>query len=218
MIGEALHHALLAGDMNGAVQLVENCRHDLLDREEWSTLERYLNRLPEEVVRVRPALILARAWVLDLRYQTAKIPPLLRDAEAFLSTEEDVWVESTRGLLGEIDALWSTVLVWGGQGEQALERALRAEESIPNTHAYARSAAIVFLALAYQMTGQTRTAIRRLNDFLVEARTQPETFIALVLHAQIYVHMLEGNFRQAERVLHQLRQIASKPRLMFSMA
>jgi ATP/maltotriose-dependent transcriptional regulator MalT len=96
--------------MNGAVQLVENCRHDLLDREEWSTLERYLNRLPEEVVRVRPALILARAWVLDLRYQTAKIPPLLRDAAAFLSTEEDVWVESTRGLLGEIDALcvgWS---------------------------------------------------------------------------------------------------------------
>jgi LuxR family maltose regulon positive regulatory protein len=218
LIGEALHHALAAGDLEGAARMVEGCRHDLLDREEWATLERYLNRLPEELVKVRPALILARAWVLDLRYQTARIPPLLRDAEACLSTEEDVWVEPTRGLKGEIDALWSTVLVWDGQGEQALERALRAEERIPITHAYARSAAIVFLTLAYQMTGQARTALLRMDDFLVEASTQPDTFVALLLHAQSYLHLLEGNFHQAAQVLYQLQQLASKPRLTFSMA
>ncbi|MGB3715525.1 MAG: LuxR C-terminal-related transcriptional regulator [Candidatus Promineifilaceae bacterium] len=218
LIGEALHHSLIARDMKGAVQLVEECRHDLLNREDWATLERYLNRLPDEAVRGRPALILARAWVLDLRYQTAGIPPLLQEAEACLSADADVWAESARDLQGEIDALWSIVLVWGGHGEQALERALHAEHRIPQAHAYARSAAIVFLALAYQMTGQARTAILRLDEFLVEASKQSDTFIALVLHAQTYIHMLERNFHQAERVLNQLQQIASKSRLLFSLA
>ena len=67
LIEEALGYALTGEDVEGAARIVEDCRHDLLNREDWISLDRYLNQLPEEVVWERPALILARAWVLDFR-------------------------------------------------------------------------------------------------------------------------------------------------------
>jgi LuxR family maltose regulon positive regulatory protein len=217
LIGEALHHALIAGDMKGAVQLVENCRHDLLNRQDWATLERYLNRLLEEGLRDRPALVLAKAWVLVFRFQLARIPPLLQEAEAFLSADSDIWAESARGLQGEIDTLWSILLVWGGQSKQALERAMRAEERIPHAYTFARSTTVVFLALALQMNGQARSALRKLDKFLIEAGPQPDTSIAQVLHGYIYVNLLEGNFRRAAQFIDQLRIVANKARLTFSL-
>ena len=217
LIEEALDHALIGGDLERAARIVEDCRHDLLNREDWITLDRYLNQLPEEVAWERPALILARAWVLDFRYQTTRIPPLLREAEACLNDDPDVWAESTWGLQGEIDALWSILLAWGGQGRQALERALSALERLPSTYAFARSFAMLILALAYQMSGQTEKALRTLNDFLAEAGALPDTIISRILIGQAYVHVRSGNLHQAAQVLHQLQQVADKARLTVSM-
>jgi LuxR family maltose regulon positive regulatory protein len=218
LIEEALRHALTAGDLEGAAQLVENSRHDLLNREDWPTLERCLNQLPEAVVRERPALLLARAWVLDLHYQISGIPRLLQEAEACLSTDSGAWSESEmRSVRGEIDALWSLVLYLGDEGQRALESAQRALERIPVAYAFARSFAVLILALAHQMTGRARTAVGTLSEFLAEAGTQPDTIVARVLIGQIYVHMLEGNCHQAAQALDQLQLVTSKARLTVSM-
>ncbi len=218
LIEEALRHALAAGDVEGAAQLVEDSRHDLLNREDWPTLERCLNRLPEAVVRGRPALLLARAWVLDLHYQIAGIPRLLQEAEACLSTDTGAWSESEiRDVRGEIDALWSLVLYLGDEGQRALESAQRALERIPVAYAFARSFAVLILALAHQMTGQARTGVGTLGEFLAEVGTQPDIIIARVLIGQIYVHMLEGNCHQAAQALDQLQLVTSKARLTVSM-
>jgi LuxR family maltose regulon positive regulatory protein len=196
--------------------LVEEHRHDALNREDLVSLERWLNLLPKETIQGRPALLLARAWVLDLRYQIAGIPPLLQEVEACLSADPDLWVESALGLQGEIDALWSVVLAWGGQGKRALERALRAVECIPPAYAFARSFAMLILALAYQMAGQTETALRALSNFLGQAGTLPDTVITRLLIGQAYVHMRAGNLYQAAQVLHQLQRVADKARLTIS--
>jgi LuxR family maltose regulon positive regulatory protein len=217
LIEEALHHALVAGDMERAAQLVEDSRHDLLNQEDWATLQRCLNRLPEQVIRRRPALLVARAWALELQYQIAGIPPLLQEAEARLKADAAGSEPEPRDLRGEIDALWSLVLYLGNEGQRALDSALRAVERIPVTNAFARSFAVLILALAYQMTGQVKTALRTLNEFLAEIGTQPDTIIARMLIGQIYVNMLAGNLHQAEQVLHQLEQVASKTRLAISL-
>ena len=110
MIEEALNHALAAEDTDGAVQLIETSRHELLNSEDWSTLERWLNKLPDEVVRERPALLLARAWTFELSFQAARIPPILQEVETLLSTEDAVWTDAQlQDALGEINALKSFV-------------------------------------------------------------------------------------------------------------
>jgi LuxR family maltose regulon positive regulatory protein len=212
----ALIHVLAAGDVEGAARLVEQNRHDTMNREDFNTLERWLNLLPEETIQRRSALLVTRAWVLDMRNEIGGIPPLLQAAETHLSAGADVGAEYTRSLQGEIDALWSVILAWNGQGNQALKRALNALENLPSAYAFARSFAMLILALAYQMTGQTKTALRTLNDYLAEVGL-PKTVIVRLLIGQTYIHIRAGNLRQASWILQQLKQIADQAGLTVSM-
>jgi LuxR family maltose regulon positive regulatory protein len=187
-----------------------------MNREDFNTLERWLNLLPEETIQRRSALLVTRAWVLDIRNEIDGIPPLLQAAETHLSAGVDVGAEYTRSLQGEIDALWSVILAWNGQGNQALKRALNALKNLPSAYAFARSFAILILALAYQMTGQTKTALRTLNDFLADVGL-PKTVIVRLMIGQTYIHIRAGNLRQASWILQQLKQIADQAGLTVSM-
>lgn len=62
LTGDAVHHALAAGDAAWAVRLIEQTMEDLIWwRGESATLARWLAALPEEMARARPRLSLARA-------------------------------------------------------------------------------------------------------------------------------------------------------------
>ncbi|MCK4898237.1 MAG: hypothetical protein KAS38_05645, partial [Anaerolineales bacterium] len=215
MIEEALNHAMAAEDMDGAAQLIETSRNKLLNAEDWFTLERWLNRLPDELVRERPALLLARAWTLELRYQITMIPPILQQVETLLSAEDADWTGSQeQDARGEIDALKSLIYYSNDEGARALESALAALERIPVAHTFARSIAIIIMALAYHSTGQPKMALRKLKTFLAE--THSETIIARVLIGQIYIHMLQGDSYQAEHILNQLQSVTDNARLPVS--
>jgi LuxR family maltose regulon positive regulatory protein len=215
MIEEALNHALAAEDLDGAVQLIETSRHELLNTEEWSTLERWLNKLSDKVVRESPALLLARAWTFELSFQAARIPPILQEVETRLSAEDAVWTDTQlQDVRGEINALKSFVYLIKDESELALKSALAALEQIPVAHTFVRSIAIIILAMAYQNTGQASMAFRELYAFLAKARS--ETIIARVLISQIYIYILQGNLYQAEHFLNQLQQVTDKTRLMIS--
>lgn len=207
-IGEALRHTLAAGAVTEAARLVEQNRHDALNREEWATLERWLELLPEETIQGNPALLLAEAWILDIRGQLGGIPHLLQEAEALLSTDDAAYAESElQGLRGEIDALWCIVLQWSDKCQQALEHGLRAVDNIPNAFSFARSMAVTFLALAYQSTGQAKTALALLGKHLASANGQHVTLIARMLYGQTYVHLLEGNLNQAAQTIDQVQHM-----------
>jgi hypothetical protein len=60
---EALYHALAAGDILAAEQLLVQHRHDLMNREQWHQLECWLRLFPAESVEMRPDLLLLRAWL-----------------------------------------------------------------------------------------------------------------------------------------------------------
>jgi LuxR family maltose regulon positive regulatory protein len=213
-IEEALGHALAAGAVTEAARLVEENRHDALNREDWATLERWLNLLPEETIQGRPALLLARAWILDIRGQLGGIPHLLGEAEGRLSADDAACAGSELRILGgEIDALWSIILQWSDECQQSLERALRALDCIPVAHSFARSMAVLFLALAYQSTGQAKTALSTLGEFLTAPDAQHDTLIARMLYGQVFVHLLEGNLYQAAQTIDQLQNMLSNAEL-----
>jgi LuxR family maltose regulon positive regulatory protein len=215
MIQEALNHALAAGNLDGAAKLIEDSRHKLLNDEDWFTLERWLNRLPDELVQKRAALLLARAWTLELRYQMSLIPPILQKVETLISAEDEDWTESqVQDARGEIDALKSLVYYTNDEGARALESALAALERIPVAHTFTRSIAIIVMALALHSTGQSTQAIRKLNASLAE--TNSKTIVARVLIGQIYIHMMQADFYQAEYILNQLQSVMDDASLAVS--
>jgi LuxR family maltose regulon positive regulatory protein len=67
LIDEAIHHALAAGDLDQAAHLMISGMREMVNREDWPTLERWLHLLPEEMIRRQPELLMIRVWVLELQ-------------------------------------------------------------------------------------------------------------------------------------------------------
>ena len=65
-IESALRHALAGSDTPGAVQLVAQRRHQLLNREERPLLERWLRVFPTATLAQYPDLLLSAAWIAEL--------------------------------------------------------------------------------------------------------------------------------------------------------
>lgn len=62
MVSEALPHALAGADFEKAAHLIENVAGTLLRRGSSSSLIHWLDAMPEEEIRSRPRLCLARGW------------------------------------------------------------------------------------------------------------------------------------------------------------
>ena len=215
MIEEALNHAIASEDMDTAVQLIEVFRHDLLNAEDWYTLERWLNRLTDVSVQTQPELLLARAWTMQLRYQIDMIPPILLEVEILLSADNKNWTDAQLLVIrGEIDALKSFLYYTNDECAQALASSLSALECIPLDHTFVRSIAIIIMALAYHGTGQSKLGLKKLNTFLAE--THSELIVARVLIGQTYIHMMRGDLHKAEHVLNQLQSLTDEASLPIS--
>jgi LuxR family maltose regulon positive regulatory protein len=80
--GEAIGHALAAGDLDSAAQLIEGQALLLLTRGELTTLLRWLAALPEASIQARPWLSIYYAWALVLSGQTGEAERRLEDVEA----------------------------------------------------------------------------------------------------------------------------------------
>ena len=60
-VDEAIKHALAAGEVDSAAQLVEQNHQAILNADRWYVLEKWLARLPEEVRFGRAEILLAMA-------------------------------------------------------------------------------------------------------------------------------------------------------------
>jgi len=205
LMDEALQHALEAGKDLAAAQLLEENARTLLDEDRWHVLEKWMARLPNSVIRQRPRLLIAKAWVKFHQFELRSIPPLLKLAEANL--EDDVTAQPLRG---EIDFFWGHHWYWQGQRTRSLDSLNRALERIPKGHHLARGETEVFWSLANQMSDQTEEAVRRLNRWLYDEQTPHPGRQTKLLGTLIFLHLLSGELNDAAPLTRQLHELASK--------
>src|SRR5262249_40961334 len=86
-VDEALRHARAAGDEEMAVRLVETHLRRVINQEQWHVLKRWLSLLPETAQEERPALLLARVWLLHSQLRLAETALLSQRSEARLADE-----------------------------------------------------------------------------------------------------------------------------------
>ncbi len=156
---EALEHMLAGGDSVSAIQLVAQHRHELLNTEQRSRLESWLQLFPAGTIARSPDLLLARAWILLLgRSDFAFVVEAANEAEALLGQMEGQ-PGRERQLRGEIATLRSVVMGFAGTDPAAVCRlTTMALEAMPREWYLARSEAWLHLALAQQMVGDLDTA------------------------------------------------------------
>ncbi len=103
---EAMGHALAAGDEDRAAALVEQSLELAIEGETWDTLEQGLSRLPETLAAARPGLLLARAWVMEWRFQHVTAAALVEQAERLLEGEPGAeWAPDEVRWRGQVAAL-----------------------------------------------------------------------------------------------------------------
>jgi LuxR family maltose regulon positive regulatory protein len=85
---EAIRHALAAGNPGWAADLVERAVPALRRTRQEATLRRWLEALPDDVIRVRPVLSVGYAGSLMVRGEVRGVEARLRDAERWLATTD----------------------------------------------------------------------------------------------------------------------------------
>jgi LuxR family maltose regulon positive regulatory protein len=107
-IDEALQQWLAAGEVDQAALVVEENRIELFNRQNRYRLESWLSKLPVEVVQNRPALLLIRAWTMQLRSKFDSMGQILQRVEKSLESKKLVLSDANkRALHGEIDSMRS---------------------------------------------------------------------------------------------------------------
>ncbi len=205
LLDEALHHALEAGDDLAAAQLLEENARTLLDEDRWHVLERWMARLPDSVIRQRPRLLIAKAWLGFHQFAVQSIPPLLELAGTVLEDGA-----AAQPLWGEVDFFWGHHWYWQGQRTRSLDSLNRALERIPKDHHLARGEAEVFWSLASQMSDRKEEAVGRLNRWLYDEQTPHPGRQTKLLGTQIFLDILSGKFNDAVPLNRQLHELATK--------
>ena len=205
LVDEALQHALEAGGDLAAAQLLEENVRTLLDKDRWHILEKWLSRLPDNVIRQRPRLLIAKAWVSFHQFEMKAIPPILELVGTIL--EDDV---TAQPLWGEVDFFWGYLWFWQGQNNRSLEALNRALEKIPKSHHLARGEAEVFWSLASQMCGQKEEVVRQLNRWLFDEQAPHPGRQTKLLGTLIFLDLLSAEFNDAAPMNRHLHELAIK--------
>jgi LuxR family maltose regulon positive regulatory protein len=160
---EALQHALAAGDTAAAVQIVARQRRELMNREEWLRLERWVQLFPREVIDREPELLLSEACYLRFRQQLTYLPPLLDRVETLLS-QLPLSAAVIDRMQGEVETWRSMVHYFSGNSTHSITAARRALGVLPASWWLLRAQARLFLSGCYLMTGELGSAYANLYD------------------------------------------------------
>ena len=197
LIGEAIHHALAAGETGAAVQLVAQHRHTLIDKERWRLLERWLRRFPQSVIDESPDLLMSEVWVLALQGRWEEIGPILGQVQGQLSQE--ALASDVRGqIAGEVDLFYCSLVSWMVDGTQMLGLADGALQRLPLAWEYARGLAVMFKGAAYHVLGEKGRAYETLFGALEDGRHGP-SYWGRVLTGLCILHWADADLPALER-------------------
>jgi len=157
MLGEAIRHALAAGNDEHAAQLVDAIAETLWVRNDLMTLRAWLLALPTNILHGHPRLALMLAQLLVFNASFADVPPLLDAATAALlrpmlhSNEE-------AALRGGIAAVRAHTLRLADHYDEAMAMARQALELLPASERIGRALAAFGLAITQHMQGSLPAA------------------------------------------------------------
>ncbi len=203
LIVQAVNHLLAAKDFKRAARLIGESAAQMVTRGELTTLMRWTEMLPEEVIWLQPSIVMAKIWALTLSGAVREVEPLLQQAEA--QYEVSSQTPASRELAGFAAAIRAFFAMMAGDDPRALELAERAESLLPERSVHARWLLPYIIGAAYRSQGQYEKAV---EAFSRQARMGEEydnlivwgtgiTAVALVRRAQGRLHETSKICRQA---------------------
>lgn len=217
LLDEALHHALEAGDLELAARQMSAGLRDALNREDRLTLERWLRLLPETMIQQHPGLLMIRAWAqqfmwrLDLQAQTLQqVETLLDSGTGTALSTDDVQLLRAQLLLMKAQRAYL-----GNQPSLVIQLCRQALALLPPAWTFGRGAAILFLGLSMQTSGQAAEVERLLLDEYENTSHKADIYALFILESLCYVYWQSGQLEQTRQLAQLLAQGAVSSGNMF---
>lgn len=202
LIDEAIGHALAGGDLEQAVSLIEGIAGRMIRQGASASLARWLDALPEELVRSHPRLCLARGWmfvwgsVLNPEAAGEWVQHALRAAGQSPAPDAT--------LRGQIAALQAMGLSMEGGSAQSIELSLEALAYLPGDNPW-RSVLNFALGTDYYAGGALAAATGALQEALQLSESNGVHYVQLIAGSLLAdILAVKGHLGQASVLYHQV--------------
>ncbi len=202
---EAMKHALAAGDVERAAQVVARYAHAMVNEGRVHVLGRWLSQLPPELVQGRAALLRAEAWRLYLRMERGSLPATVDRLEDLTRADAE-----GHGFALDIAALRGWCALLANDATLALEFSENALALAPSAEdRVSRSLAEMVFGLAGQMQGQRERVSRALTRWLVDRSARDPIGEIRLAQTLAFASYIAADPPGAEALLERARKVAA---------
>jgi LuxR family maltose regulon positive regulatory protein len=202
LVDEAINHSLAGRDFEEAARLIEAVAGDMLRRGSSVSVKRWLDAMPEETIRPRPRLCLARAWAfhwgpslsLESAEEWAQFALQAASANGVLDP----------GLTGEVAALEAMIAATRSEVARSLELSQQALNDLPPDSPW-RSAIALCLGTAHIASGDMAAATRVLGEALRLSQADGVHYIQLAAASFLAdIQVFQGHLGRAMELYQQV--------------
>jgi LuxR family maltose regulon positive regulatory protein len=200
LMAEAIDHALAAGDLERAANLIDKSAEATLMRGETATFMRWVDALPDEMICARPPLCTLFAWMLLMNGRP------LAEVEAHLNEAE----KGGESVIGSVTALRGLMAAFRGDMRATVDLSRRAIEQLSEDRdRFAYSFATWILYAAQIATGQAAVDSRDLDDALRMVQRAGNVMVAIMaISNKAELQFRSGYLREAEATYRQVLDMA----------
>ena len=232
-LDQAFRHALASRGVEWAADLIERNALPMINMGEVTALARWISRLPDDITRQRPPLILAYAWALIVTHQ----PDLARDwldelQRLFNKHEKQTAAAPILDDLGSVESLekvnWAIIrgglalcesylAMASGDMEHGAELSQQAtsylvDEGPYYSSTYFRSIVALNDSISSILSGDTQKAIESLRSATRIARQANNQFVMIIAGCALSdMQALQGQLSKAWETLQRVQYWARGP-------
>jgi len=204
LLDEAIEHASLAVDIEKVTQIIEQYARKLINTGKWYVLNKWLLKIPDQVVQDRPQLLIAKGWVHMFMFDLEAIRSIVDRIDELMdeSSEE-------HALSGEVAYFRGLSSMQESQdGVKGLEYLELALKLISLKEVAFRAETELLFGIAGQMQGQSEKVSKQVLHWLNDSKKLAplrETRLLLVLKL---INFVELRPDEAKKYFNRCRSIA----------
>lgn len=212
---DAVHHAFAAEDFERAADLIELAWPDMDGSFQTATWLRWIARLPDEIIRVRPVLSTDYAWSLLQRGELEATEVYLRNAERLLNEAEREMVVADEAQFQTLPATIASARAYLAQALGDVPATVRygqqALDLLPENDYLRRGIAASLLGVAYYASGDLEMAHRTLAEGMADLQTAGNLLFAIRgTYILADIRLAQGRLQGAIRTYEQSLQLAAE--------
>lgn len=213
LLAEAIKHALMAQDYTRAATLIEGVAPTLISEGKLTTLQRWLDALPEEIVRASPRLCISRVWQEFITSQPSTFILWVETAEQALHRlEETLPPPTVAALQSELIALRAIYTISFADFSSAIVSCQQALQQLPTGNHYLRGLILMLLGLAYTRSVNVDAAARALSEANSSIQVAGHALLLpYVIMAQAELYAAQGYPFQAAKLYRQVLALETGP-------